>query len=275
MRFADKTALITGGDSGIGLATERLSRGEEPNKAEPTMMGKMTMRSHAPHILHFVTGNVSLTFLLLLALAVCFVSIPARAQGGIWQVDPEHSIARLSLGSGSQSAEVGVAHVSGSLVFDPSDPADSAVDLNVKLYNRVGPDYSEISFKSKRSAPTSDGKLAVVGDVSILRVERSLTLDPNEAYHGAEYGDPVIHIDTQEVTLVFPGASLPAAQNGAMQLSASTTIGREGFPQLLAAVAPGNWPRLVVQDENCTGPLTVGEDYFGATCTGTPVAIAT
>ncbi len=275
MRFADKTTLITGGDSGIGLATARLSLTGEPVKAEPKVIGKMRTRWHVPQILHFVTGDASLTCLLLLALAVCFVSIPARAQGGIWQVDAEHSIARLSLGSGSQSTEVGVAHVSGNLVFDSSDPADPVVDLNIKPDTRVGPDHSEISFKSKRSAITIDGKLAVVGDLSVTRVERGATLDPNEAYRGAEYSDPAIHIDTQEVTLVFPGASLPAAQKGAIQLSALTNIGREGFPQLLAALAPGNWPSMVVEDENCTMPSTAGEDYSGAICTGTPVPIAT
>jgi hypothetical protein len=63
------------------------------------------------------------------------------------------------------------------------------------------------------------GKLAVGGDLSVTRVERSVTLDPNEAIPGPEYGEPVVHTDTHEVRLVFPGARLPAAQNGAIQLS--------------------------------------------------------
>jgi hypothetical protein len=81
------------------------------------------MRRHALRNLNFV-GNLSLSFLLLLAFAVCFVSIRARAQNGIWQVDAGHSIARLSLGAGSQSVDVGVAPVSGTVVFDSSDPAE-------------------------------------------------------------------------------------------------------------------------------------------------------
>ena len=56
-----------------------------------------------------------------------------------------------------------------------------------------------------------------------------------------------------------------------MQLLATTNISRERFPQLLAALAPGNWPSMVVEDENCTMPSTVGEDYSSATCTGTLV----
>jgi len=226
------------------------------------------MRRHALRNLNF-GGNLSLAFLLLLAFAVCFASIPARAQDGTWQVDAGHSIARLSLGAGLQSVNVGVAPVSGTVVFDSSDPADPAVHLNIKSQS------SEISFKSERSAITSDGKLVVVGKLSVTRVERSVTMEPNEAYAGPVYGEPVRHTDTREVTLVSPVTSLPAAQNGAIQLSASTTVGREAFPQLLSVLEPGNWPSVVVEDENCTAPSTVGEDYSGAVCTGTPTETAT
>lgn len=232
------------------------------------------MKSQARRTLHLVTVNFSLTLALLLALAVSF-SMPAHAQSGSWQVDAEHSIARLSLGRAPQSAEVGLATVSGSVVFDSNDPADPAFDLNIASDKKLGPNSAEISFKSKRSAITSDGKLAIVGDLSVSRIERSVRMDPNEAYHGPEYGEPVVYTDTQEVTLVFPGPNLPAAQNGAIKLSASTIINRESFPQLLAALESGNWPSVVVENKNCTNPSTVGEDYSGPTCTGTAVTTAT
>jgi hypothetical protein len=235
---------------------------------------RITMRRHALRNLDF-GDNLSLLFLLLLAFAVCFASIPARAQNGTWQVDAGHSIARLSLGAGSQSVDIGVAPVSGTVVFDSSDPADPAVHLNIKSDNRLSPNSPEISFKSERSAITSDGKLAVVGKLSVTRVERSVTMEPNEAYAGPVYGEPVRHTDTREVMLVFPVTSLPAAQNGAIQLSASITVGREAFPQLLSALEPGNWPSVVVENENCNAPSTVGEDYSGAVCTGTPIETAT
>ena len=232
------------------------------------------MKSHMLRIIHFATNEVGVIFLLL-ALAVGIASIPAHAQNGIWQVDAEHSIARLSLGSSPRSAEVGVARVSGNVAFDASDPADPIVNLNIKPDKSLGADYSEISFKSKRSAMTSDGKLAVVGDLSLTRVERSVTMDANEGYYGAEYGAPVVKTDTEEITLVFPAVTLPAAQNGAMQLSATTNISRERFPQLLAALQ-GSGPSMVVQDEKCTTVQSGGgEGYYGATCTGTPVGTAT
>lgn len=235
------------------------------------------MKSHMQRIVHFATNEVGLVFLLL-ALAIGIASIPAHAQNGIWQVDAEHSIARLWLGSNPESAEVGVARVSGNVAFDSSDPADPIVNLNIKPDNSLGADYSEISFKSKRTAMTSDGKLAVVGDLSLTRVERSLAayVGGGEGYYGAEYGAPVVQTDSEEITLVFPAASLPAAQNGAMQLSATTNISRERFPQLLAALAQGNWPTQVVEDERCaTVQSGGGEGYYGAICTGTPVETAT
>jgi polyisoprenoid-binding protein YceI len=233
------------------------------------------MKSHLLHIIHIAAGKVRLTSLLL-ALAFCIASIPAHAQGGVWQVDAEHSIARLSLGSAPRAAEVGIARVSGNVAFDANDPADPVVNLNILPDKNSGADYSQISFKSKRSEMTSDGKLAVVGDLSLTRVERSVTLDANEGYYGAQYGEPVVNTDTREVTLVLPGTSLPATENGAMQLSAATNISRERFPQLLTALAPGNWQTAVVEDENCTMQSGLpGEDYSGAACTGTTVASKT
>ena len=228
-------------------------------------------------IVHLASNRVGLTFLLL-ALAVSVASIPAHAQNGIWHVDAEHSIARLSLGSSPKSAEVGVARVSGDVAFDSSDPSDPIVNLNIQPDNSLGADYSEISFKSRQSTTNSDGNLAVVGDLSLTRVERSVTsyVGGGDGYYGAEYGAPVVKTDTQEVTLVFPGASLSAAHNGTMQLSATTNISRERFPQLLAALAPGDWPTQVVEDKKCATTYAGGGDgYYGATCTGTPVATAT
>ena len=233
------------------------------------------MKTQKMRFLEFVTGRAGVVSLLL-TLALAAASIPARAQSGVWQIDAQHSIARLSLGSSPRSAEVGVARVSGNVAFDASNSADPLVNLNIQPVK--GASYSEISFRSKRSEITKDGKLAIVGDLSLTRVERDVTpyVGGGEGYYGAEYGQPVAHTDVREITLVFPGASLPAAQNGAMQLSAAAHISRERFPELLSAMAAGDWPNLVVEDEHCAMPATpVGEDYSGPVCTGTPVVTAT
>jgi len=217
------------------------------------------------HNIQLAANKVGLIFLLL-ALAAGI----AHAQNGIWKVDAEHSTARLSLGT----VETGVTRVSGNVAFDSSNPADPVVNLNIGSGIPSAHD-PEISFQSKRSAMTSHGKIAVVGDLSVTRVERPVIsyAGGGEGYYGAEYGEPVVHTDTREVTLVFPSPA--AQQNGTMQLSASTGISRERFPQLLDALAQGNWASVVVEDEQCTMPATVGEDYHGADCIGTPVETAT
>lgn len=233
------------------------------------------MRSHVQRIIQFASSGVSLFFLLLI-LAVCIASTTAHAQDDTWQADAQHSIARLSLGAGSKSVEVGVSRVSGTVAFSASDPADPVVDLKLTPENGAAADYSQISFKSKRSEMTTDGKVAVVGDLSVTRVERSVTMDGSEGYYGAQYGEPVSHTDTQEVTLVFPAADLSAAHGGTLQLSAATNISRERFPQLLSALARRDGQSIVVQDENCTMPSSpVGEDYSGAICTGKVITTAT
>jgi hypothetical protein len=188
------------------------------------------------------------------------------------QVDAERSIARFSVGSGPSTVEVGVGQVAGNVAFDSSDAADARINLTIKPGTGSAAAYSEITFKSKRSSLTSDGKLALVGDLSITRLDREASMDPNEGYSGAVYGAPVVHTDTREVTLLLSNPIRPAAQSGAMQLSASINISREAFPQLLAALAPGNRPSILIEGEKCTTPSTVGEDYAGAICSGKLVA---
>lgn len=208
----------------------------------------------------------------LLAFAVCLASVPARAQGGSWQVDPQLSVARLSLGRGSNAFEIGVARVSGDVVFDSNDPSDPSVSLKITPDNGPRAEYEKMSFTSKRSAMTSDGKLVVTGELSVSRIERSVTIEPNEAYAGPQYGDPVAHTDTRETTLVFPDPRQLTAHNGVMEFSGTTSVIREAFPQLLNALALDHWPTTLVNDEKCSVPSTIGEDYSGIKCTGTAIA---
>ena len=144
------------------------------------------MKSNVQRVKRFAMGKISLVFLLL-PLTIGIASVPAYSQDGIWKVDREHSIARLSLGSSLKSVEVGVARVSGSLAFNVSNAAAGpVVNLNIEPQERAN--YSAIAFKSKHSEITTDGKLAVVGDLSLTRVERSLTSyrGGGEGYYGPQ-----------------------------------------------------------------------------------------
>jgi len=225
------------------------------------------MKSHLLHTFQFAIGKIGVVSLL--SVLALFASIPALAQDSTWKVDGDHSFARLSAGA----TELGIARVTGNVVFDVKNPADPAVSLTIDPEQSA--QYSTITFRSKRSAMTDDGKLAVVGDLSLTRVERSVNMDANESYYGATYGEPVSRTQTREVSLLFPVEAPPALQSATMQLSASTNVSREYFPELVSALEPGSWSNMVVEDEQCTVPTAVGEGYYGPVCTGTPVATAT
>ncbi len=231
---------------------------------------KTTMKTYALRNLHFVTGNVGQALALLLVLAVSF-SIPAHAQE-TWQLDSQLSIARLSLGSGSNALEVGLARVSGDVIFDSNDLTDPSVNLKITPGNETGADYAKMSFTSKRSVMTSDGKLIVTGDLSVTRIERSVTADPNEGYAGPQYGDPVADTEADQIALTFADPRQLAAHDGTMLFSGTTSVTREGFPQLLDALTLDDWPTVLVNDKKCEAPPTVGEDHSGVKCSGTEIA---
>jgi hypothetical protein len=177
----------------------------------------------------------------------------------------------LSLGSGASQLQVGLARVSGEVEFEPSDPGDPIVTLKVVGDAREA-DYASMSFISKRSAIRADGKLTVAGDLTVTRVERSVTMEPNEAYSGPQYGEPVARTTTRQITLIFSDPHQVPTQNGAMHFSGSSTVCREDFPDLMDAIAVDDWPSQLINDEKCESPSTIGEDYHGPECTGTVIA---
>jgi hypothetical protein len=195
----------------------------------------------------------------------------AQAQNN-WLIDPNDSIATLSLGSEVNALQIGVARVSGQVVFEASDPSDPTVSLKINSGNEAEAEYATMSFVSHRCARRSDRKLVIDGDLSVTRVERSVTSDANEAYAGPQYGEPVAYTDTRPITLVFSDPRGIAPQGSMMQLSGTSTVVREDFPQALDAIALDDWPSQLINGEKCVNPSTIGEDYHGAECTGTVVA---
>ena len=206
----------------------------------------------------------------LLALAIGSISIPAHAQEA-WQIDPKYSVATLELGSGVKTLQIGLARVSGEVIFESSDPTDPVVRFNMSGQTSNA-EYASMSFISGRSTITGDGKIAVTGDLSVTRIERSVTADPTEAYSGPQYGPPVAYTNTRQVTLVFSDPRQLASQKGVMDFSGNGSVTREDFPQLLDAITMDDWPSQLVNDEKCTNPSTGGEDYHGPVCTGTVIA---
>jgi polyisoprenoid-binding protein YceI len=234
------------------------------------------------------------------ASAAFFVTSLALASD-TWILDSGKSNARVFQGSRSNPDPVntGVARVTGKVKLDTNDLDASFFDLSIypadadwghalspegTLPTGYVPDATDqtlLTFKSMRILRTGDGKLAVIGELTLTRVERTVTATPTEAYAGPVYGDPVIHNETHEIKFLFPSVSaehssgpLTSAmqqKKGVLEIVGSARVDRDEFPELLSAIKETNWP-TVVQNKDCHMPSTVGEDYSGALCAGTVVA---
>jgi hypothetical protein len=143
-------------------------------------------------------------------------------------------------------------------------------------------DHILLTFNSSRILRTVDGKLEVIGDLTLTRVERTVTATPTEAYSGPVYGDPVLHNETREITFLFPSASAarfsesltPTVQQtrGVLEVMGAARVDHEEFPELLSAIQDTNWPS-VVRNEHCEAAYEGGgEGYSGPVCTGTLIA---
>ena len=243
------------------------------------------------------------TLAILIAVILRIISPLAFADGGTWSLDSASSSARLYHGSAAnpESANTGVARVTGNVKVDTNDLDNSVFDLSIypadEQWGHVlsaegtlpagyvpdATDHTLLTFHSKRILRMRNGKLQVIGDLTLTRVERSVTLTPSEVYAGPVYGGPVIRTETREVSFLFPnlsaglssGSLTPVAiqKKGALDLSASARVSHEDFPELLTAIQAANWP-AVVKDEQCQTQSAIGgEGYEGPVCTGTVIAM--
>ena len=157
--------------------------------------------------------------------AIMMLAISAGAQVQTWQVDPNHTAAQFSVRHmGISTVRGAFTKVSGTAQYDPSAPAKASVEVTIdadSVDTRVtmrdndlrSPNFFEvakyptITFKSKSVQAAGDGKMKIVGDLTI---------------HGV----------TKEVTLDVDGPSAPVTDpkdNQHIGASASTKINRKDF----------------------------------------------
>jgi len=165
------------------------------------------------------------------------LAISAAGQTETWQLDPPHSAAQFAVRHMGISTVRGTfTKVSGTVQYDPTDPAKSSIDATIdaaSVDSRVEmrdndlrsskfldvQKFPTITFKSKRVEPAGTGKLKVTGDLTI---------------HGV----------TKEVLLDVDGPSEPIKDprgNMHMGASATATINRRDF-------GVGNIPAVVVAE---------------------------
>ena len=127
--------------------------------------------------------------------AIMMLAISAGAQVQTWQVDPNHTAAQFSVRHmGISTVRGAFTKVSGSAQYDPSNPGKSSVEVTIdadSVDTRVtmrdndlrSPNFFEvakyptITFKSKSVQAAGEGKLKVVGDLTIHGVTKEVTLD--------------------------------------------------------------------------------------------------
>ena len=157
--------------------------------------------------------------------AFLILTISAAAQLQTWQIDPNHTAAQFSVRHmGISTVRGAFTKVSGSAQYDPSNLSKTSIDATIdasSVDTRVSmrdddlrsPNYFDvtkyptITFKSKSVQAVGEGKLKIVGDLTI---------------HGV----------TKEVALDVDGPSAPVTDpkgNSHLGASASTTVNRKDF----------------------------------------------
>lgn len=239
------------------------------------------------------TAVIVVVGVLALGMITLGVAGKSSSTSGSWQVDSQRSEAQLitdgltDYGKTKINFTLGFARVNGGFNLDDTNPANSKIDLHIYPANSMAPVLGEdgkltaswladaanhtlVCFHSKKLVRAPDGKLQATGDLILTRVDRDLQYNPGEDYRGPVYGPPVVHRVSREATFVFD--LTPAGEKGkkdaAITASGSTSMSREGFPQLVRAVVAASWPP-VVMNEKCENPSGGTEDYRGFRCTGT------
>jgi len=136
-----------------------------------------------------------LTKSVLLAVLVIGSSFTCGAETQIWQIDPNHTAAQFSVRHLGISTVRGMFEkTSGTVVFDPSDPAKASIDATIDattFNSRVQmrdndvrsphfldvAKYPTITFKSTRTEVAGTGTLKITGDLTIHGVTKQVVLD--------------------------------------------------------------------------------------------------
>jgi len=127
--------------------------------------------------------------------AALVLSASAVAQIQSWKIDPNHTAAQFSVRHlGISTVRGGFTKVSGSAEYDPSNPAKTSVEATIEAASvdtRVerrdndlrSPNWFDvakfptITFKSKSVQAAGEGKLKIVGDLTIHGTTKEVTLD--------------------------------------------------------------------------------------------------
>ena len=126
---------------------------------------------------------------------VVLLAASAVAEVQTWQIDPNHTAAQFSVSHmGISTVRGAFTKVSGAAQYNPSDPTKTSLEATIEAASvdtRVSkrdddlrsPNYFDvakyptITFKSKSVQAVGEGKLKLIGDLTIHGVTKEVALD--------------------------------------------------------------------------------------------------
>ena len=194
----------------------------------------------------------------ILALLFCGAGLlPVIGTAETWKVDPNHTAAQFSVKHmGISTVRGAFAKVKGTVDYDRTDPAKSAIDVTIEassIDTRVamrdqdlrGPHFLEvekyptITFKSKRVEPSGPGKLKATGDLTIHGVTQEVTLDIEGPSDPIKDPKGNLHMGASATTTVDRTQFGMSAMTGMVGTEITITIDAELIKPVESA-APGN-----------------------------------
>jgi hypothetical protein len=218
----------------------------------------------------------------LTALAATAATGPVYAQESAHRADSSNSVGRIFLTSTKRPQlqnNIAVTRVSGNIVEGPANapsavsftlyPADQNSDAAEKT------DSTIVKFQSHNIQKIHDQTYRASGQLTVTYVVQIATTGPSESYSGPTYSQAatysVNHDATAELQPVYHPGSNGAA--GYTDWNVKTSVAGHSFPELLVAVSSTSWPEYR-NNEQCTMPANVGEDFSGPTCTADVITTA-
>lgn len=181
------------------------------------------------------------------------LAVSAVAEVQTWQIDPNHTAAQFSVRHmGISTVRGAFTKVSGSAQYDPNSPATASVEATIdaaSVDTRVtmrdndlrSPNYLDvakfptITFKSKSVEAAGEGKLKIVGDLTIHGVTKEVVLNADSL--SAPVTDPRgnTHVGTSASTKIKRTDFGVGGQNSMVGEDLSLTIDVELVRQAAAA----------------------------------------
>jgi polyisoprenoid-binding protein YceI len=180
----------------------------------------------------------------MMTLSVIVFAITCAAETETWEIDPNHTTSQFSIRHLGISTVRGVFEkTNGTVIYDPVDPTKTQIDaildastVNTRIEKRDNDlrspnffdvaKYPAITFKSKKTEVEGQGKLKIIGDLTI---------------HGV----------TKEVVLDVDGPSQPVSAMGGVRIGAeaTTTINRRDFGVNGAPMVAGDEVQIILDVE--------------------------